>query len=90
MHSAWGPTLTTPASPFTKAVTEASAASAQSCACARVHSVPGLTGLHRDPVTTGKTERQGRGEREKRLKRPPTHSQSRAEALSVALFRDSP
>ena len=76
MHSAWGPTLTTPASPFTKAVTEASAASAQSCACARVHSVPGLTGLHRDPVTTGKTERQGRKRGEREKAEAPPHPQS--------------
>lgn len=64
MHSARSPALTTPAGLFTKAVTEASAASAQSCACARVHSVPGPTGLHRDPVITGKTEarkEEGRG-----------------------------
>ena len=73
MHSAWGPALTTPAGLFKKAVTEASAASTQSSACARVHSVPELTGLHRDPVITGKTERQGRkrGEREKGEAPPP-------------------
>lgn len=84
-----GPGLTTPAGLFTKAVTEASAASAQSCTCTWVHSVPGAR-LHRDPVTTRKTERQGRkrGERDKRLKRP--HPQSCVQALSVAMFRDSP
>ena len=77
-----GPGLTTPAGLFTKAVTEASAASAQSCTCTWVHSVPGAR-LHRDPVTTRKTERQGRkrGERDKRLKRP--HPQSCVQALSV-------
>lgn len=66
--------LTMPAGLFTTAVTEVSAAAAQSCTWAQVHRVPGATGSTRTWFSPGKPRgKEGRGQRERRLKRhPPT------------------
>lgn len=58
--------LTMPAGLFTTAVTEVSAAAAQSCTWAQVHRVPGATGSTRTWFSTGKPRgKEGRGQREK-------------------------